>query len=536
MSSTLAKRRAGQLAFEDGVEAHRVFGFVARRQYGKTTSAARIAVKKMIAKRNHTVIFGSGKLSLGSEIIYKESGLLRGEIRDIQKELGSKVRLVDDAGRDTNSLKADDFAEVFESNKLELRIYHSTTSYSRTKVVALTINTVGETGDLIADEIRALRNFREIWEAISPIISSNPNYRCILTTTPPTDDTHYAFELLAPPAGVKLPVNPAGNLYQSDAGIWVLQVTADDAYADGVPLYDDDTGEPLDPETARQRAHDKDAFDRNYRCKWLVGGTAACGMMMLDTAQARGVDKCQFFQVYEDSDLDAAVEWIAANIGPGRVGLGWDLATTTEEKSNPSAFTVLEQNGAEEIARAILVWKSADPDEQLERARRIVQAVRANGHAPAVGLGIDGTNERLFAARVAKELRAELPVEVIIASETVEVSGQEKPMTLKQYMGGGLVGDLDDNKLTLPAARYVRDDWRLVRKEKGLLDNVVDTDGKHADTFDSTKDARHILIRFGGAVYAVAVSVGGDASQPRRVINNPFAGHLDRPERPKIWT
>jgi len=63
------KPRAGQIEFERGVDLHRVTGLVARRQYGKTTIAARIALKKMMRIPGHTVVFGSVKLDLGREIV-----------------------------------------------------------------------------------------------------------------------------------------------------------------------------------------------------------------------------------------------------------------------------------------------------------------------------------------------------------------------------------------------------------------------------------------------------------------------------------
>jgi hypothetical protein len=44
--------------------------------------------------------------------------------------------------------------------------------------------------------------------------------------------------------------------------------------------------------------------------------------------------------------------------------------------------------------------------------------------------------------------------------------------------------ELDDNHLWLPSERYVREDWRLVKKEKGQFVCEPDSDGRHGDTFD----------------------------------------------------
>src|ERR1051325_5869573 len=65
--------RAGQREFERGVDQHRIAGLLARRQYGKTTIASRIALKKMMRSPGHTVVFGSVKLDLGREIVRKEA-------------------------------------------------------------------------------------------------------------------------------------------------------------------------------------------------------------------------------------------------------------------------------------------------------------------------------------------------------------------------------------------------------------------------------------------------------------------------------
>ena len=405
-----------------------------------------------------------------------------------------KLQLADaDKAKPLPVLSADDFAELYEATRLEFRLYHSNSVYSRTKVVALTPDAVGETGDLILDEVGRAKRFRDVLEAMLPIIAANPTYRAIFTTTPPPDDTHPSFDLLAPPMGAELGINPLGNWYKSELGVWVLRITAEDAYADGIPLYDDETGAPISPAESRQRDRNKDAWDRNYGCKFVIGGTSACGLLQLDTAQRRGIGECQFFNIGSDLEFDAALRWVLEHLTGGPVGLGWDLATTTKATSNPSSFSIVEGRGVEKIVRAVLNWKLSDPDVALERALKIVLAVqgrRVGGAARA--MAVDGTNERYFAERVRKELAAYVPVEIVIASESVDRPGGE-PMNMKQFLGGALVGELDDNHLLLPPERYLRDDFRLVKKEKGQFVCEPDADGKHGDTFDGAKLGNYAL-------------------------------------------
>jgi len=521
--------RAGQREFERGVDLHRISAFLTRRQYGKTTIAARISLKKMMRTAGHTVVFGSVKLDLGREIVRKEADQIQKAFQLSAKaaeEAKTLLQLNDShTGKSLSSsgtpalagsLTADDFAELYEAQRLEFRLYHSRTIYSRTKVLALTPDAVGETGDVIMDEVGRVKKMREVWEAVKPIIASNPEFRLLLTTTPPPDDTHYSFELLSPPIGLDLPINPAGNWYQSDLGIWVLRVTADDAYADGVMLYDDDTGAPITPAESRRKEPDKDAWDRNYAVKFVIGGSSACGLLELDTAQRRGVGQCFFAQISEDSDFDQALARLLSllndNSQPGKVGLGVDWASATKEGSNPTSVTVTELIAETEVQRAILVWKASNPDLQRERLRRIVETVshrRAGG--PARRLCQDATGQQLFCRDVAKDLSGLVPVESVVMSETVELPAYDTPITKKTYLGDLYVGRLNDNRLTLPPERYVREDHRLPKKIKGLFVCDPLPDGKHGDTFDSGKLSSWAL-RSGGLTKVIPAGVGSMAN------------------------
>jgi hypothetical protein len=527
MAAAVYKIRRGQVAFERDIDLHRISAFLTRRQYGKTTNASRISLKKMMRTAGHTVVFGSVKLDLGREIVRKESEqmskafqLITAQASQVKMDLqlvddktGKEVKpeeLADKKSAREKSLiiTPADFAELYEAQRLEFRLYHSRTIYSRTKVVALTPDAVGETGDLILDEVGRVRNFRAVWEAVKPIISSNPDFRCLLTTTPPPDDTHYSFELLAPPIDWQPPVKPEGNTYRSELGVFVRRVTAWDAAADGIVLYDDDTGKPITPEESRRLDPDKDAWDRNYGVKFVLGGTAAIGLLILDTAQRRGVGECEHFLIESDLDLDRACAWIRQKTGAGKIGLGWDLATTEKATSNPSAFTVLEQQGNDLIARAILTWKTSDPAIAEERARQIIAAVAARAQGgKARRLCIDATNERYFATEMQRALRSEVPVELIVGSETHDKPGRE-PMTMKQYLGSLLVGEADDNHLTLPASRYIREDFRLVKKERGSFVCEPDGQGRHGDTFDATKLALFALAGKSGVSTIIPVRAG----------------------------
>lgn len=503
--------RVGQREFELGVERYRVCGLLARRQYGKTTLAARIALKKMMRSAGHTVIFGSVKLDLGREIVRKEADAIQKAFALLAAQAAAaqtKLEAVDDRGKIVTDVNLDDWSDLYEHSRLEFRLYHDRTIYSRTKVVALTPDAVGETGDLILDEVGRAKRFREVIEAMLPIIASNPAFRAIYTTTPPPDDTHPSFELLAPPIDAELPVNPKGNWYRSELGVRVLRISAYDAYADGVPLYDDDTGAPITPQESRDRASDKDAWDRNYGAQFVLGGTAAVGLLQLDTAQRRGIGKCACIQVERDADFDRALTFLRRRLEDGTVGIGVDWATTEKETSNPTAVTVMERRGIEKVAVLTVTWKTRDPDLAIERLEKIVRAVEDRDFGGPLRqskhrvrrLCQDATSEKYHCANVRKALRGAVIVEDVVGSETIELPGKE-PMTMKAYLGNQFVGELDDNHVTLAPERYIKEDFRLVKRDRGTFVTEISGSGQHGDTFDSHKLASYALdSNSGGAI------------------------------------
>jgi hypothetical protein len=66
-------------------------------------------------------------------------------------------------------------------------------------------------------------------------------------------------------------------------------------------------------------------------------------------------------------------------------------------------------------------------------------------------------------------------------------------MRQKEKLGNQLVNHATDRLLALPPGKWLKDDFLLVKKEKGMFVANLDTAGNHADTFDSTKLADNAL-------------------------------------------
>ena len=506
------KRRPYQIAGLQAMRRLRSFFLLWRRQGGKSTVLSEGAIDEMMGTRGRLVTYASASLLLGREIVLKESQVMQAAIRAFQERQDKAGVILETANAAThkgvpNDLGIDDFAELFENQRLEFRLWHDNTTYSRTQVIAPNPATArGWSGTVVLDEFGFIPDFRDLWEALEPIISSDRSFKFIGATTPPKDDAHYSYELTAAPLGTQFPVSPVGNWYTSELGEFIHRVDIFDAYAAGQKLFDRRTGAELTPEDHYRRANDKDAWRRNYKVEHVLGGTAACGIIELQTAQARGVGKCAFVEVIEDSDFDQAIEFLKVNLHPeAPIGLGVDLATTQKEDSNPTAFSIAERHGVEFIVRAIVAWKTKDPAIAKERFRRLIQTVRARG-TPARRLCIDATNERYFATECQQELRALIPVELVVGSESASIPGSDEALNMKTLLGDQLVAELNDNHLTLPPEKYVKEDWRLVRKNRGLYETAVDSSGRHGDTFDSTKNALRALTTGGPLVMRTVVA------------------------------
>jgi hypothetical protein len=529
------KPRAYQREALKALRHRRLFCLLFERQAGKTTTIGRMALFEMMKHPGRVCIYASASLLLAKEIIFKQISATEQSARAlIQKEsevlfaaaavstaeahkAGLDFQTVDvgspaKAGRALKAPSLTEFMELFEAQRLEFRLYHDRTTFSRTQIIAPNPATArGWTGTVFLDEIGFIKNFSELWIAIEPIISTDAQFKLILATTPPQDDTHYCFELLAPPAGVVFQANPSGNWYESEAGVPVLRADAYDTHAAGKKIFDVRTGDEIAPAESFRRAINKDGWRINHGLQWLLGGSAACDLLRLKVAQERGIGCCQCALIDSDADFDQAMTWLertlANRAGDSKFGLGFDVATTTKEKSNPSVLAVLEQRGLDMMARQFLVWKTRDPDVAIERLSRTLDVLEKCEARPRA-LAVDATNEKYFAENLRKEFRGRVPVLLVVSSETVDKPGLEKPTNWKEYLGDQYVGLLDDNHLTLPPEQYVRIDHRLVRKDRGRYMCEPDADGRHGDTFDAGKLSVHALLKRGGPAWAMPMSTG----------------------------
>lgn len=493
-----------------------------RRQGGKSSTLADLSLLEMMRGRRRLVTYASASLLLGRELIYKEAAVLQAALPRLQQLADSRrIRLEPTDAKTGRPLSTrvspEDFAAVYQAQRLEFRLWHNRQNCSRTQIIAPNPATArGWTGTVLIDEFGFIHHLQELWEAIEPIVSTDRSFRLIGATTPPMDDSHFSYSLTEPPPGAEFPVDPSGNWYRSGTGKLVHRVDVFDASRAGVRLYDLDTGRELTPEEHRAGALDADAWRRNYGIVHLRGGTAAVGLTELESAQARGRDQARFFVVETSDDWNAVLAYVGQSLTRGEVGLGWDLATTEHQRSNPSAVAAMEQLEGEWILRLLAVWKLTDPQCARSRMRSLVERVAGRG-IRARRLCIDASNERYFAAEVQRELGSLLPVELVAGGDLLTLPGRT-PLPAKVHLGYRLLQILERNQLTLPPEPYVRADFRRVRRDRGSFAAETGPGGEHGDTFDAAKLALYALESSQGAgvTSAEGVRVGQARFRPTR--------------------
>ena len=473
--------------------------FEARRQFGKTTTFAGISLRQMMKHPGRLVTFASASINVGKELIYKEAAVLADAMAAMKAEAEAakmQLGLADSGGKEYKDIDLDGIADLFERSRLEMRLHHTRTMVSRTQIIAPNPATArGFSGDVLIDEIGFIKDFAEVFEAMEPIASRDPSFRVLMASTPPPDESHLCYKIGLPPIpGMAFEPDANGHWYESAAGVLCLRVDVYDAEAAGVKLYDLKTREPVPALVHRSRALDKDAWDRNYALKRIPGGLVAMPSTAIDAAQAKGADDCLAYDLgtIEEGNEEAALSRVVGAVqniaGLGAWGAGYDIATTTSAKSNPSSITFTQAKGAERRARLIVRWKSANPEFSKAVVVRGCETLKQGGGSLRA-VAIDGSNERYYASQVKTALEASgFAVEIVVSGETLQDPDNPKAkMRMKEKVGGLLVNTATDRLLALPPDKWVKDDFLLQKKEKGLFVCDLDAAGNHGDSFDSTK-------------------------------------------------
>jgi hypothetical protein len=515
------RRRYEQVALVAVRKTRQLVLFWARR-CRKSTTLGNIAFAEMSGEAGRTVIAASASLLLGRELVGMtlsateqaalvavEAGAVRQVFESEAAEKGLDLKVAD-ASQDKilTGLTAEDFADLYKSSNMELRLYFSRTLFSRLKIIAPNPATArGWGGTVLRDEAgyTPVSLETDLRVAVKPIMDTDPAFKLIYACNLCPNDRHPFFEMTMPPPDACFPANANGHFYRGQDGILIHRVSLADAYAAGHLLYDD-LGKPLTLEEFRKAPGNRLGLSINYDLIHEAGGTAVIDLISLLSAQRRGAGQCHFVFVDCENDWQNALDLLSGSLGTGKVGLGLDLASTTGDTSNPTSLTLTERNGTGDWQRLVAVWKTKKRLVTLERIEDVLRIVRARpGNAPARRLCVDATNDRLAAEETADDLRGKVPTELVIASISVQPPGYDEPTNYKTYLGDRYAASVNDGVTALPPDAYVKLDHRLPMKDQGRYLCNPDMDGRHGDTFDSGKLAEYALTSAAGAITPEAV-------------------------------
>ena len=507
------------------------------RQCRKSTELAGIAFDDLSRAPHRNVIAASASLLVGSELVGKSVSTVEHAALVVREAAAFQAALVASLGasqtalrlvaanRQTlteyRSLSAEDFTDLYRAGRLELRLYHDRSAYSRLQVIAPNPATArGWTGTVLRDEAAftpaALE--AELQEAVEPIIDADPSFRLVWASNLPADDGHPFFQLTLPPPDMDFIPSPRGSFYRGQNGILVHRVALADAYLAGHLLYDHRTAAPLTLEQFYAQAVNRGALRRNYQLIHEFGGAAAIDLLALAAAQRRGLAESLLIMIDSQAGVDRAIEFLDDHLRDGAVGVGLDVATTTRSSSHPSSLTVTEKRGHGHVQVLVAIWKERQPQIARQRLRQILEAVgaRASG-GRARRLCIDASNERYFAQETADLFAPLLPTELVLNSTAIHPPVCDLPTNMKTYLGDLYSASFNDNHYTVPAGDYYKTDHRLVIKDQGAYLCQPGPDGMHGDTFDSGKLAHWALTSASGAILDPgAIRIGGARLPPPR--------------------
>jgi len=474
-----------------------------RRQSGKTTWIGWRCLKIMAEAPHRLATLVSASLAVGSELSEKEAMVLAAIIADMQKQASAAGQKIETTAGDGGW---EAILDRFDKGRLEVRLWHDKTSYSRTKIIAPNPATArGYSGWVFVDEFGFIRDFKSVYEAVEPIMSSDPNFRIVMATTPPDDDAHYSYELTMPPDDAERVACAEGTWYESQAGVMCHRVDAFDCDMAGVRLYDTKTREPLSAAEHRARALDRVAWERNYGIRHIAGGTAAVALTWIQHAQMIGAATCA---AAEDELPGGWSEFVTPGL-PTVIGV--DPATSEKQKANPTGAAIAQQTGRGIRLPVVARYRIGDDLRQIAVIRELVEGCKARGCQ--VTLGLDASSEVLFARRVRRELGGICRV-VLTQAGAVTEAEKGKPaherVNFKTASYNTLLNHMEDGTAEVPAARWLRDDWRLVRRAGGGFQIDLGNDGSHGDSFVASAIAAHLLSHPGGEVDIECAAIGSD--------------------------
>jgi len=350
----------------------------------------------------------------------------------------------------------------------------------------------GFSGDLILDEFAFHEDSEAIWDAVEPIISSNPDYLCRIAST-----GNGRFNMFYRMANETTPYN-------------VSRIRRSEAWQMGLKIYDPASRREMSPEEARVAAMDKASYDQNYECAFndenmalLTNALIAACEYPADAGGDHGTAECRICR--QDWSYDA-LEFLRSCKGP--LGIGLDVGRIRDI----TVITVGEKLGGVLFTRAILRISGMRLPEQLERLKPLLRMPnfgRLCGDATGLGLGLVE-----FAQEESGAYRAEAVQFSSRERRTVRGVRQADSALVTELMALDLLEVFENGAIRIPCETALRESLRKperITNANGVRIAATRDEAGHADEFWSIA----LMVRaLKGAANHFAYDASEDSRQP----------------------
>jgi len=422
------------------------------RQIGKSFTLAAWAVDRLLRFPGRLVTVLSNSRDNGAEFVIK--------CEEICRSLGAAI---EDVELESNADELNDRQDLSEDVKYAAMRFEVKITVQgvvgRIKVLAANPRTArGFSGDLILDEFAFHEDSQAIWEAAEPIISSNPDYLCRISST--GNGKRNMFYQLVSRGDI-----PYNRMRRSDA--WQMKA---------LKIHSIISGREITPDEARKQAADKRAYDQNYECTFADENAALLTQELISSAERTmcPIDEQQ---------------WSIASIqrmhrAEGDLYFGQDFARV----GDLSVQAVFEKVGRIMRMIGMLVMENMRVRQQFEQFDCVARLPKFRKAA------FDMTGNGLGLFEMAEEAHGTARVEGVNFSSTEPVTdrirseGRKSPTAkVTEIMATNLVGYFEDKIIEITPDPALRDDLRKPEKitsPGGKVSIAAARDVKdHADRF-----------------------------------------------------
>jgi len=372
----------------------------------------------------------------------------------------------------------------------------------RIKVLAANPRTArGFSGDLILDEFAYHEDSAAIWEAAEPILSSNPEFLCRISST--GNGKHNMFYRMCAGDGPN-----DGTPFISASGFKVCRVTRTEAHRMGVKVYDPNTRRPITPAEARAKSLDKRAYDQNYECQFNDENMALLTHDLISAAERS--------LIVIDEQRWSAVSLARMFRAKGDLYVGNDIGRNRDL----SVVTVIEKIGHLKRVIGMLRMSGMRLPAQKDQLALICKLPKFRSYAgDMTGLGL-GLVEFLQEDFGTYRIRGVNFSSTEPTSDLIRAEGRKaETAKVTEIMATDMLHCFEERSIEIPNDQELRDD--LVKPEK-----ITSPGGKVciAATRDEAGHADHFWS------IALAIRAAGDNSGPAtfsrvQVVQRP-AGNL----------